>query len=124
MIGSWADDHHHESYAVETLVYAEDELHEGFTDKELLSRQIRNETDQHLTEITWGTTRTSHPIDSAIRPSIDTHHQQSINNNNAISIDNRPIPKTTVSENDKFDDEYLIPHEFGIFRTQMATQKQ
>ncbi|KAG5400097.1 hypothetical protein IGI04_014704 [Brassica rapa subsp. trilocularis] len=95
LIGSWADDHHHESYAVETVVYAEDELHEGFTDEELLSRQIRNETDQHLTEITWGTTRTSHPIDSAIRPSIDTHHQQSINNNNTTSIDNRPIPKTT-----------------------------
>ena len=37
-IGSWADDHHHESYAVETTIHepGADELHEGFTYEELL----------------------------------------------------------------------------------------
>ncbi|KAF3583422.1 hypothetical protein F2Q69_00030553 [Brassica cretica] len=49
-IGSWADNHHHESYAVETVVYAEDELHEGFTDEELLNMQIRDEADYHQSE--------------------------------------------------------------------------
>ena len=49
-IGSWADNHHHESYAVETVVYAEDELHEGFTDEELLNMQIRDEADHHQSE--------------------------------------------------------------------------
>ena len=78
--------------------------------------QIRYETDQHQSETSWGRTRTSHPIDRAIRPSIDTHHQQSIDNNNATSIDNRPIPNTTVSEKDKFDNQFLTPDEFGIFR--------
>ncbi|KAF3573867.1 hypothetical protein F2Q69_00058707 [Brassica cretica] len=32
------------------------------------------------------------------------------------SIDIRPKPKTTVSEKDKFDNQYLIPDEFSIFR--------
>ncbi|KAF3554482.1 hypothetical protein F2Q69_00015745 [Brassica cretica] len=48
--------------------------------------------------------------------SIDTLPQQSIDTNNTTSIDNRPIPKTTVSEQDKLDNQYLTPDEFGIFR--------
>ncbi|KAF3573382.1 hypothetical protein F2Q69_00058585 [Brassica cretica] len=87
---------------------------DGLYDEERLNMQIRNETRQGDT--TWGRTRTSHPIDRAIRPSIDTHHQQSIDNNNATSIENRPIPNTTVSEKGKFDHQFLIPDEFGIFR--------
>ncbi|KAF2574070.1 hypothetical protein F2Q70_00002917 [Brassica cretica] len=78
--------------------------------------QTHDETDQIRAEAAWERTRFSHPIDMAIRPSIDTHHQQSINNNNETSIDNRPIPKTTVSEKYKFNNQYLTPNEFGIFR--------
>ena len=36
--------------------------------------------------------------------------------NHTTSIDIRPKPKTTVSEKDKFDNQYLTPDEFGIFR--------
>ncbi|KAF3494861.1 hypothetical protein DY000_02052552 [Brassica cretica] len=86
---------------------------DGLYVEERLNMQIRNETRQGDT--IWGRTQTSHPIDRAIRPSIDTHYQQSIDNNNATSIDNRPIPNTTVSEKDKFDHQFLIPDEFGIF---------
>ena len=76
--------------------------------------QICDEARQR--DATWERTRTSHLIDRLIRPSIDTHHQQSIDNNNATSIDNNPIPNTTVSKKDKFDNQFLTPDEFGIFR--------
>ncbi|KAF3541478.1 hypothetical protein F2Q69_00022399 [Brassica cretica] len=101
-IGSWADDHHHESYAVETTIYepGADELHEGFTYGELLNMQRQDETAQHQSETAWERTRYTHPIDRAHRPSID--------------IRSKPI--TTVSERDKFNNEYLTPEEFGIFR--------
>ncbi|KAF3507493.1 hypothetical protein F2Q69_00007480 [Brassica cretica] len=41
LIGSWANEHHHESFAVETTIYAPgaDKLHDGFTDEELLNMQ-------------------------------------------------------------------------------------
>ncbi|KAF3594884.1 hypothetical protein DY000_02023992 [Brassica cretica] len=54
-IGSWADDHHHESYAVETAIHESeaDELHEGFTYEELLKMQRRDEADQHQAETCW-----------------------------------------------------------------------
>ena len=48
-IGSWADDHYHESFVVETAIsqpHAE-ELHKGFTLEELLNMQERDEVDQH-----------------------------------------------------------------------------
>ena len=53
-IGSWADDHHHESYAVETVIHEPgvDELHGGFTYEELLNMQRRDEADQHQAEAT------------------------------------------------------------------------
>ncbi|KAF2618215.1 hypothetical protein F2Q68_00039347 [Brassica cretica] len=88
-IGSWADDHHHESYAVETAIHepGADELHE---------------------EATGERTCLSHPIDRANRPSID--------NSLPPSIDIRPKPKSTVSKNPKFDNQYLTQDEFGIFR--------
>ena len=47
---------------------------------------------------------------------IDKLPQQSIDTNNTTSIDNHPIPKTTVSENNKLDNQHLTPDEFGIFR--------
>ncbi|KAF3508557.1 hypothetical protein F2Q69_00007102 [Brassica cretica] len=109
-IGSWADDRHHESYAVETTYHDQgaDELHEGFTYKELLNMQRCDKTDQKRAETAWGRTHFSHPIDRAIPPSIDI--------NPSTSIDSRPTPKTTVSEKDKSDNQYLTPDEFGIFR--------
>ncbi|KAF2613277.1 hypothetical protein F2Q70_00011605 [Brassica cretica] len=96
-IGSWADDRHHESYAVETAYRDQgaDELHE---------------------EAAWERTHFSHPIDRAIPPSIDINPSTSININHTTSTDIRPKPKTTVSEKDKFDNQYLTPDEFGIFR--------
>ncbi|KAF2538177.1 hypothetical protein F2Q70_00003131 [Brassica cretica] len=125
-IGSWEDEHHHESFAVETATYAPGayKLQDSFTDEELLNMQRCDETDQIQAEAAWERTRFSHPIDREIHPSIDTRHQQSINtrdqqsidNNNATSIDNRPIPKTTVSEKDKLDNQYLTPDEICIFR--------
>ncbi|KAF3503521.1 hypothetical protein F2Q69_00042876 [Brassica cretica] len=47
-IGSWADEHHHERFAVETATYAPgaDNLRDSFTDEELLNMQRRDETDQ------------------------------------------------------------------------------
>ncbi|KAF3603805.1 hypothetical protein F2Q69_00036166 [Brassica cretica] len=115
---SWADEHHHESFAVETSIYApgEDKLQDGFTDEELLNMQRRDETDQIRAEGAWERTRFSHPIDRTIRPSIDTRRTQSIDINNTTPINNRPIPKTTVSKKDKFDNQYLTPDKFGIFR--------
>ncbi|KAF3592081.1 hypothetical protein DY000_02021367 [Brassica cretica] len=44
---SWADDHHHESYSVETSIHepATDEMHEGFTHEELLNMQRCDEAE-------------------------------------------------------------------------------
>ncbi|KAF2590881.1 hypothetical protein F2Q70_00038713 [Brassica cretica] len=93
-----------------------DELHEGFPYEEFLNMQRRDETDQHQAEAAWGRTRYSHPIDRASRPSIDINPSTSINVAHTTSIDIRSKPKTTVSEKDKVDNEYLTPDEFGIFR--------
>ncbi|KAF3568511.1 hypothetical protein DY000_02014407 [Brassica cretica] len=107
----WKNDYYNLIMAVnDALAENPDDLY----DEERFNMQIRDETRQGDT--TWGRTRTCHPIDRAIHPSIDTHHQQSTDNDNATSIDNRSIPKTTVSEKDKLDDKYLILDEFGIFR--------
>ncbi|KAF2591032.1 hypothetical protein F2Q70_00038452 [Brassica cretica] len=85
-----------------------DELHEGFTYEELLNMQRQDETAQDRSETAWGRTRYMHPIDRAHRPSIDI--------NPSTSIDILSKPKTTVSEKDKFNNEYLTPDKFGIFR--------
>ena len=57
-IRSWADDHPHKSYAVETTIYepVADELHEGFTYEELFNMQRRDETYQNRWETAWGRT--------------------------------------------------------------------
>ncbi|KAF2550959.1 hypothetical protein F2Q68_00034658 [Brassica cretica] len=104
-IGSWADDHHHESYAVETAYHdhGADELHE---------------------EAAWGRTYFSHAIDRVIPPSIDIHPSTSIDINNTTSIDSRPQQKTTVSEKDKSYNQYLTPDEFGIFRDSYGYAKE
>ena len=116
--GSWADDRHHESYAVETTYCDQgaDELHEGFTYEEVPNMQIHDETDQKQAEAVWGRSRFSHPIDIAIPPSIDINPSTSIDINHTTSTDIRPKPKPTLSEKDKFDNQYLTQNEFGIFR--------
>ncbi|KAF3590820.1 hypothetical protein DY000_02022737 [Brassica cretica] len=93
-----------------------DELHEGFTYEELLNMQRSDETDQKRAEAAWERTCFSHPINRASRPSIDIYPSTSIDIDHTTSIDIRPIPKFTVSENAKFDKQYLTPDEFGIFR--------
>ncbi|KAF3596527.1 hypothetical protein DY000_02022175 [Brassica cretica] len=116
-IGIWADEPHHESFAVETVTYTPggDKLQDSFTDKELLNMQKRDDTDQFQAEAAWGRTRFSESIDTSHQQSIDKLPQQSIDINNTTSIDNHPIPNTTVSENNKLDNQYLTPDEFGIF---------
>uniref|UniRef100_A0A0D3A4D2 Aspartic peptidase DDI1-type domain-containing protein n=1 Tax=Brassica oleracea var. oleracea TaxID=109376 RepID=A0A0D3A4D2_BRAOL len=54
-IGSWADEHHHESFAVETVTYTPgaDKLQDNFTDEELLNMQKRDDTDQIQAEAAW-----------------------------------------------------------------------
>ncbi|KAF2594419.1 hypothetical protein F2Q70_00043363 [Brassica cretica] len=106
----WESDYYNPIMAVND---ATTEISDGLYDEELLNMQKRDGTDQVQAEVAWERTRTSHPIGRAIRPSIETLHQQSIDNNNSTSIDNRPIPNTTVSEKDKFDNQFLTPDEFG-----------
>ncbi|KAF3568148.1 hypothetical protein DY000_02015496 [Brassica cretica] len=55
-------------------------------------------------------------LHEASRPSIDINPSTSINVAHTTLIDIRSKPKTTVSEKDEFDNEYLTPDEFGIFR--------
>ncbi|KAF3537919.1 hypothetical protein F2Q69_00024232 [Brassica cretica] len=88
----------------------------SWADDEMLNMQRHDETDKIRAEVAWERTRFSHLIGRAIHPSIDSHQQQSIDNNNATLNDNRPIPKTAVSKKDKFDNQSLTPDEFGIFR--------
>ncbi|KAF3578710.1 hypothetical protein DY000_02031437 [Brassica cretica] len=78
--------------------------------------QIRDETDQKRAEAAWERTRFRHPIDRAIPPSIDINPSTSIDSNHTTSIDIRPKSKITVSKKNKFDNQYLTPGEFGIFR--------
>ncbi|KAF3610552.1 hypothetical protein DY000_02048264 [Brassica cretica] len=123
---NWADEHHHECFAVETATYAleADKLQDSFTDEELLNMQRRDDTDQIQAEAAWERTRFRQSIDTRHQQSIDTCHQQSIDTrcpqsidiNNTTSIDNHPIPKTTVNKKDKSDKPYLTPDEFGIFK--------
>nr|VDD43274.1 unnamed protein product [Brassica oleracea] len=99
-IGRWEDDHHHESYAVETEIHEPgvDEPHEVFTYEELLNMERRDEADQQRAEATGERTRFSHSIDRANRQSIDVKSPS--------SIDIRPKPSST----------YLTQNEFSIFR--------
>ena len=61
-IGSWADEHHHKSFAVETATYAPeaDKLQDSFTDEELLNMQKHDDTDQG--EAAWERTHFSQSI--------------------------------------------------------------
>ncbi|KAF2536244.1 hypothetical protein F2Q68_00021109 [Brassica cretica] len=63
-----------------------------------------------------GRTRYTRLINRAHCPSIDINPSTSIDINPSTSIDNRSKPITTVSERDKFNNEYLTPDKFGIFR--------
>ncbi|KAF3604007.1 hypothetical protein F2Q69_00036090 [Brassica cretica] len=111
-IGSWADDHHHESYAVETEIHEPgvDEPHEGFTYEELLNMQRCDEVDQQRAEAIGERTRFRQFIDRANRLSIDEKPPS--------SIDIYPKPSSTVSKTPNYDNQYLTQNEFGIFRDQ------
>uniref|UniRef100_M4F1N3 Uncharacterized protein n=1 Tax=Brassica campestris TaxID=3711 RepID=M4F1N3_BRACM len=117
-IGNCVDEHHHESFAVETVTYTPGagKLKDSFTYEELLNMQKRDDTDQFQAEAAWERTHSSQSIDTRHPQSIEKLPQQSININNTTSIDNHPIPKTTISEKDKLDNQYLTPDEFSIFR--------
>ncbi|KAF3560150.1 hypothetical protein F2Q69_00012616 [Brassica cretica] len=88
-IGSWADEHHHESFAVETATNAPeaDKLQDSFTDEELINMQRRNDTDQIQAEAAWERTRFSQSTDTRHQQSIDTRHPQSITINNTTDPD-------------------------------------
>ncbi|KAF2575035.1 hypothetical protein F2Q70_00002759 [Brassica cretica] len=117
----WADEHHHESFAVETVTYTPgaDKLQDSFTDEELLNMQKRDNTDQFKAEAAWERTRFSQSIDTLHQQSIDKCPQQSIDINNTTSIDNHSIPKTTVSEKDKLDNQKFYweeKDEYGVYK--------
>ena len=82
-IGSWADDHYHESYALETMVHelGVDEPHESFTYEELLNYQARGETNSLLTKA-WGKGTRFNPISEADRRTAST----SKNNNRSPEL--------------------------------------
>ncbi|KAF3493150.1 hypothetical protein DY000_02052532 [Brassica cretica] len=65
-IGSWANEHHHESFAVETITYTPgaDKLQDSFTDEELLNMQKRDDTYQFQVEAAWERTRSCQSIDT------------------------------------------------------------
>ncbi|KAF3607419.1 hypothetical protein DY000_02048371 [Brassica cretica] len=108
-IGSWADDHYHESYAVETTIYEPqaDEFHEGFTTEELFNHRERSYTNSLFAEACGKGTHFYRPLSRAKRPSID--------NNASTSIDNFPKPPSIENEKAKQNNDYLTLDEFGIF---------
>ncbi|KAF3540048.1 hypothetical protein F2Q69_00021731 [Brassica cretica] len=62
-IRSWADDHCHESFALETAISQPraDELHEGFTTETILNMRERDKVDQHQAEAGGGDDRSKRP---------------------------------------------------------------
>ena len=78
--------------------------------------QKRDDTYQIQAEAVQETTRFSESIDTRHQQLIDQLPQQSIDINNNTSIDNRLKPKTTVSEKDKLDNQYLTLDEICYFQ--------
>ncbi|KAF2575261.1 hypothetical protein F2Q70_00004133 [Brassica cretica] len=109
-IGSWANDHYHQSYAVETAVHepGADEPHEGFTNEELLNHQELSDKNLLFAEACGRGTRFCRPFTRANPPSNDTKVPP--------SIDIRSQPPSTVREKAKLDNNYQTRDEFGIFR--------
>ncbi|KAF3606055.1 hypothetical protein DY000_02048885 [Brassica cretica] len=73
-IGNWADDHYHESFAVETAISQPRayELHEGFTTEKLPNMRERDE------------------VDDRFKPEYRQHTRPSIDIDKPTSIDRRP----------------------------------
>ena len=109
-IGSWADDHYHESYAVETIVHdrGENEPHEGFTYEELLNYQECSDTDSLFAQACGRGTSFDRPFNRDTRPSIDI--------TTSTTIDIHSQPPSAEREKAKLNNNYLTPDEFGIFR--------
>ncbi|KAF2576729.1 hypothetical protein F2Q70_00002779 [Brassica cretica] len=82
-------EHHHESFAVETVTYTPgaEKLQDSFTDEELLNMQKRDDTDQFQAEAAWERTHSSQLIDTHHQQSIDKHPQQSIDTKNTTDPD-------------------------------------
>uniref|UniRef100_M4F2P1 Uncharacterized protein n=1 Tax=Brassica campestris TaxID=3711 RepID=M4F2P1_BRACM len=93
-----ADEHHHESFALETVTYTPgaDKLQDSFTNEELLNMQKRDDTNQIQAEATRERTRFCESIDTRHQQLIDQLPQQSIDINNNTSIDNRLKAQTTL----------------------------
>ncbi|KAF3512109.1 hypothetical protein F2Q69_00007094 [Brassica cretica] len=108
-IGSWADDHYPESYAVETIVHdrGENEPHEGFTYEELLNYQECSDTDSLFAQACGRGTSFYRPFNRATRPSID------ITTSTRIDIHSQPL--SAVRGKAKLNNNYLTPDDFGIF---------
>ncbi|KAF2582430.1 hypothetical protein F2Q68_00004547 [Brassica cretica] len=89
-IGSWADEHHHESFAMR-----------------------------------WNRSDSSHPIDRAIRPSIDSHMPASIDNHMPASIDDSPPrPHTMKSQKDFHTRDEIDQLVQGIYRALETTEER
>uniref|UniRef100_M4FHP4 Uncharacterized protein n=2 Tax=Brassica campestris TaxID=3711 RepID=M4FHP4_BRACM len=111
-IGSWADDHHQESYVVETKFMNQEQINfmrvshiRNFLTCKNIVKQINNEQ-----KLLGERTRFSHSIDKANRPSID--------NKPPSSISILPQPSSNVRKNPNYDNQYLTHDEFGISRDQ------
>ena len=91
-ISSWADDHHHESYAVETSIHepGADKIHEGFTYEELINMQRRDEEEQHRAEASG--TRFSHPIDRANCGNQNSHCRFSVKLGKIETLNFKKVP--------------------------------
>ncbi|KAF3594042.1 hypothetical protein DY000_02021589 [Brassica cretica] len=135
LIGSWADEHHHESFAVETVGFTPgaDKLQDSFTDEELLNIQKRDDIDQIQAEAAWERTRFSQSIDTRHQQSIDKLPQQSIDINNTTSINNRlaasidtnpPRPNTIKSQSDFHNREEIDQLVEGIYRALETTEER
>ncbi|KAF2611662.1 hypothetical protein F2Q70_00011810 [Brassica cretica] len=108
-IGSLAEEHHHDSFAVKTVTYTQgaDKLQHSFIDEALLNMQKPYDTDQFQAEAAWEITRFSQSINTHHQQSIDKLPQQSIDNNNTTdpngntnAIDSRTLH---VSQEDTAD---------------------
>ncbi|KAF3530185.1 hypothetical protein DY000_02040008 [Brassica cretica] len=126
-IGSWADEHHHESFAVETVTYTPgaDKLQDSFTDEELLNMQKRDDKDQIQAEAAWERTRS---IDNRHQKTIDKLPQQSIDTNNTTdpngygkAIDGRTLH---VSREDIADILQTANEEDNLFMHQRSNREQ
>ncbi|KAF3570390.1 hypothetical protein F2Q69_00059562 [Brassica cretica] len=100
-IGIWADESHHERFAVDTALpgMQSDEYDEDYHKEKNIAYHSLAMDDRRILHTSYAHT-TSTSIDSDIQPSIDAHH----------------IIDSKLHVTDNTDYGYLTPNEFGIFR--------